>query len=88
MKEEFRQYLIRRGYSQWTPTGNPSTVYDYLKRIEKVCEWEGLTWSSISSHINKLVVEYSATGIKANKGAISHNAVISALCRFKEFTEA
>ncbi len=85
MKEPFKQYLIKQGYSQWTPNGNPSTVYDYLKRIERVCEWEGLTWSSISNHISRLVQEYGATGTKAKKGAISHNAVLSALCRFKEF---
>ena len=40
MKEQFCQFLINKGYKVVTPSGNPSTVYDYLKRIDKVCEWE------------------------------------------------
>ena len=38
MIEGFENYLIKEGYSQYTPSGNPSTVYDYCRRVERVCE--------------------------------------------------
>lgn len=31
MKEQFKEYLTKQGYSVTTPAGNPSTVYDYAK---------------------------------------------------------
>ena len=37
MLEKFMKYLIQQGYSEYTPSGNPSTVYDYAKRIQKIC---------------------------------------------------
>ncbi|NLA43794.1 RpiB/LacA/LacB family sugar-phosphate isomerase [Candidatus Saccharibacteria bacterium] len=39
MKEQFKAYLTEKGYSVTTTAGNPSTVYDYVKRVDKVCEW-------------------------------------------------
>lgn len=47
LKAEFEQYLIKQGYSVITPSGNPSTVYDYIKRLDKVIEWEHLFKSSM-----------------------------------------
>ena len=40
IKKQFERYLISKGYSQTTPSGNPSTVYDYIKRIDKICKFE------------------------------------------------
>jgi hypothetical protein len=36
LEASFRDYLISEGYKQTTPSGHPSTVYDYCKRIEFV----------------------------------------------------
>ena len=66
MKKEFQDYLINQGYSIKTPSGNPSTVYDYQKRIDKVCEWEGYTWETLANNIGRIVVMYDIGGAKEN----------------------
>ena len=85
MKDKFKQWLVRKGYSVVSPSGKPSTVYDYANRIDKVCEWESLTWSSLAADIERIRQEYSDGGKKAEKGNMSNKAVINALRRFKEF---
>lgn len=87
MRTEFEKYLIKCGYKTVTPSGKPSTVYDYLKRIDKVCENEGLTWISLKDNISRIVCEYDVGGLKEDLGAQSHNAVINALKRYQEFVE-
>ena len=34
IKSSFQEFLIKQGYKITTPSGNPSTVYDYKKRID------------------------------------------------------
>lgn len=84
-KSSFRQYLINRGYSQVTPSGNPSTVYDYIKRIDKVCERERINWQSLSIQIKQVGPKYDIGGTEEAFGHKSHDAVINALRRFYEF---
>jgi hypothetical protein len=88
MREDFERFLIVNGYKTQTPSGNPSTVYDYIKRIDKVCEWENLTWNSLSNQIAAIVRTYDAGGAKEDLGKTSHNAVINALKRFAEYVHA
>ena len=64
MKKEFQDYLINQGYSIKTPSGNPSTVYDYQKRIDKVCEWEGYTWETLANNIGRIVVMYDILRVR------------------------
>jgi len=85
MKKQFEEYLISKGYKQTTPSGHPSTVYDYIKRIDKICEWENMTWEQLSNNVQKILSLYDVGGVKENYGKLSHNAVISALRRFSEF---
>ncbi len=85
MKNEFRNYLIKKGYSEYTPRGNKSTVYDYIKRIDKVCEWEDITWQDLKNNISMILKEYDVGGVKEDLGKKSHSAVINALRRFDEF---
>lgn len=87
MKKQFKQYLIERGYSQYTPSGKPSTVYDYIKRIDKVCEWENVCWCKLKSNIHCILPKYDIGGAYENLGNISHKAVINALRRFYEFAQ-
>lgn len=84
MREKFKSYLISQGYSETTPSGHPSTVYDYMKRIDRVCEWEQLEWSELKSCINQIVPQYDLGGTKEHLGNKSHRAVINALLRFQE----
>ena len=83
-KEEYENYLINIGLSQSTASGNPSTVYDYIHRINGVLKRECLTWAELPAHIDALVQEYDKGGVKEKFGATSHNAVISALKRAQE----
>lgn len=88
MKDQFRSYLVKQGYSVTTPTGNPSTVYDYVKRIDRVCEWENTTWTGLARNIDAIVSMYNVSGSKEGFGRKSHYAVINALKRFSEFLAA
>ena len=89
LKVEFEQYLIEQGYSVITPSGNPSTVYDYIKRIDKVIEWEHLySWDELAKNISKYVSQYGIGGIKQAYGQMSHAAVINALLAFQRFLKS
>jgi len=85
MKEKFAQYLINEGYSETTPRGKPSTVYDYQKRIDKVCKMENMTWEELADSIGRIITQYDVGGIKEDLGNASKRAVINALKRFQEF---
>lgn len=85
MKEQFKNYLIKKGYKQTTPSGNPSTVYDYIKRIDKVCELESFSYQELADNIETVVKQYDLGGTKEDLGNKSHRAVINALKRFQDF---
>ena len=86
MKKQFENYLIEKGYKITTPSGLPSTVYDYIKRIDYVCKMEGYSsWEQLADVIPEKIREYDVGGIKEELGRKSHNAVISALVQFKNF---
>tara|TARA_R100000306_G_scaffold62450_1_gene70350 strand:- start:1021 stop:1290 length:270 start_codon:yes stop_codon:yes gene_type:complete len=85
MLDSFKKYLISKGYSEFTPSEKPSTVYDYMKRVEKICERENITVKGLSENISFYIDKYGATGKEAEFGKRSHNAFISALKRFEEF---
>ena len=84
MKDKFKAYLISQGYSEITPSGKPSTVYDYMKRIDHVCAWENIDWATLKSRIDVVVQQYDSGGVKEILGNKSHRAVINALYRFQE----
>ena len=86
MRDQFQRYLIEIRYSVTTPSGNPSTVYAYLKAIDSVCEWERLTWDGLAGNIGSIVCQYDVGGKKADLGSKSHRTVINALRRFQDFS--
>lgn len=86
LRKSFEEFLVKKGYTQYTQLGLPSTVYDYIKRIDFVCEEECLlSWSQLASNIGKFVCMYDIGGRKENAGNKSHRAVINALKRFRDF---
>ena len=85
MIEKFKCFLIKKGYSEYTPSGNPSTVYDYVKRIEKICKREAILINELAANINSYVQKYDKFGPEEEFGKRSNNAYISALKRFEEF---
>lgn len=83
--ENFKTYLIKQGYSERTPSGNPSTVYDYGKRVENILERERISILKLTENIDFYVIKYDTEGIEAEYGNKSHRAIINALKRFQEF---
>ncbi len=37
LKDDFRDWLIKQGLSEKTATGRHGTVYEYIRRIDKLC---------------------------------------------------
>jgi len=85
MLERLKKYLIEKGYSEFTPSGKPSTVYDYIKRVERIRSRENMTLSELAENISYYVDKYGPTGNESEFGKRSHNAFINALRRFGEF---
>ncbi len=88
MKNEFEQFLIKKGYKQYTPSGNKSTVYSYIKSIDSVSEWENTDWHGLAENISLYLTQYDEGGTKKELGAKSHNTIICALRCFKEFVQS
>ena len=87
MLENFKNFLIEQGYSEFTPSGKPSTIYDYLKRVEKICNRESITVIALSENIGFYIDKYGPSGNEAEFGMRSHNAFICALRKFEEFVK-
>ena len=85
MDKQFRQHLISEGYSEMTPSGNKSTVYDYSMRVSCIMEWEGLSWEELVRDISTIEQKYDIGGEKEDIGKKSHSAYINALRAFRRF---
>jgi hypothetical protein len=83
--KNFEIYLIEKGYSKLTPSGHPSTVYDYGKRVNTICEKEAISINYLSENIDFYVSKYDDFGSEAEFGNKSHRAYINALKRFRDF---
>ena len=85
MINEYEKYLISIGYKQTTPSGHPSTVYQYIKAIRNVCDEEGINLIGLKENISSIILKYDIGGEKETIGAKSHKTVINALKRFEDF---
>lgn len=85
MRNKFETYLVNQGYKKTTPSGRPSTTYDYIKRIDYVCRQENVDWQSLANRIDSIVQLYGKGGPKEALGKKSHSSVVNALKRFEEF---
>lgn len=86
-KATFEQYLIDEGYKVETPDGKPSTVYDYLKRIDKISKHYGLEIYSENNiaELQKIRDELDKGGINEALGNTSNRAIYNAMARYCEF---
>ena len=82
---EFKNYLIEKGYSEFTKSGRRSTVYDYDFRVKRVCRAEQLNVKDLAEKIDAVISDYSSNGIKWDLGRLSHESVINALKAFNRF---
>lgn len=87
MKEQFKSWLIQNGYKEYTASGNPSTVYSYLKSIDFVCEKERSNWVELGIKIDYIIEMYDVGGAKSRFGEKSHRTVINALKRYGAFVK-
>ena len=84
----FEEYLVNAGYSEYTVSGNFSTVFSYIRAIKKVLKEEGLSWYTLQNNIDNIVSVYDIGGAKQHIGAKSKYTVINALKRFQEFVNS
>ena len=85
MKIEFKNWLVSKGYKEFSASGNRSTAIDYPGRIERVCMLEKLTWDGLAKNISKILPQYETAGEKQTIGKRSHESVVNALRQFKKF---
>ncbi len=84
---EFKNYLIQKGYSEFSKNGRRSTVYDYTFRVQRVCRAEQLSIKALADKIETILPNYTANGIKWELGKLSHESVINALKAFNRFAK-
>lgn len=85
LEKDFMDYLQEQGYSVKTPKGKPSTVYDYAKRINHICDREGITWAELAAKVDYYCSRYEIGGPEEDFGSKSHNAPRAALRCFRSF---
>jgi hypothetical protein len=88
MIESFKQYLVEKGYSEETPSGHPSTVYDYSRRVQAICKRERITINQLAENINHYVQRYDTLGPEAEFGKGSNSSFINALKQFEQFKQS
>ena len=85
-KEKFMDWLKREDYKDWTESGYPSTIFQYIRSIESVMKKEAIeTFSDLTQHIQLLIRKYGPYGPMKEYGSTGHNTVINALKRFMDF---
>ncbi|MBE6455301.1 MAG: hypothetical protein E7014_02490 [Alphaproteobacteria bacterium] len=85
MLNKFREYLISKGFKEFSASNRSSTVIDYAWRISKIIEQEGITVEQLSTNINKYIELYGKLGEKWSTGQRSHQSYINALKNFRKF---
>ena len=83
----FYEFLVNRGYKEFTEDGKPSTVHSYMIAIEKVCLWEKLTWLELAKNIGSIVKDYGFGGKREAYGNKSHRTVYNALVSYFWFVK-
>lgn len=66
--EGFRQYLKRRGYTEYTPSGNKSTIYNYCFWIKRICEREKISLEELKINISFYIAKYDIGGQEEDFG--------------------
>lgn len=85
-EKAFEDYLRKKGASEISDSGNPSTVYDYPARVKRICKREGFQHlDELAWHINDIVQKYDKGGEHAEYGAQSNGSTRKALKLFREF---
>lgn len=85
-EQKFMDWLKQEDYKDWTGTGYPSTIYQYVGAIKRVMAKENIeSLSDLTQHIQLLIRKYGPYGPMKEYGCTGHNTVINALKRFMDF---
>ena len=85
MLEDFYDYLVSLGLSEYTKSGRKSTVYSYCNRIELVCKNENIPISQLAKDIHIIVTKYDYGAEFEDIGMRSSKTCINALKAFESF---
>ena len=59
LKEEFKNWLITEGYKETTKSGLPSTVYDYVQTLDRLCRQElHISFEALACSIFSILPNY------------------------------
>lgn len=63
LKTDFQNWLIKQGCKERTNKGRPSTVYEYCKRIDRLCDklygnHSTDKWEALAVNIGKILISY------------------------------
>ena len=85
MLEQFRQYLINKGYKEFSANGSRSTVWDYSLRISHIIDNEKITLEELSNNIQKYTDLYKRNGERWSLSRRSHESYYNAIKNFRKF---
>ena len=82
----FEYFLLKKEYSELSEKGNESTVYDYSKRVMRICKQEGFaSLDEFLPSLKDLITEIDNGVDKTKKGTLIDKNDKSALRKFYEF---
>ncbi|MCL1892432.1 MAG: hypothetical protein FWF97_04070 [Alphaproteobacteria bacterium] len=87
MKNEYKLWLEKHGYAYFTANARPSTIYDYMRGLKRVCREEKLSVEGVAKRIDSLVSTYQRYGKKSNIGRTISRSVRSSLVQFGKFVK-
>ena len=85
MQNTYTTWLQNQGYSLLTPSGRPSSIYDYLRGIKRVCREENIVLEEAAEHIDELSRLYRRGGQYESIGRKISGSVAASVAQFKKF---
>ena len=85
MLNKFKDYLIARGYKEFSANGSRSTSWDYPVRIQHIIENEKITLEELSNNIQRYMDLYKRNGERWSFSKRSHESYLNALRQFQKF---
>lgn len=76
IKEDYRKWLIDKGYKEKTKTNRPGSVYDFMNRIDRICYKNMIKWEQLALDLYLILSKYTEQNTKI---------YIRAVIKFNEF---
>lgn len=85
MNNDFKNWLIDKGFSLFTAKNTKSTIFDYLTCVKRVCHWENKTIEELADSISEIYPKYCDMGEHSVRGRMKSRAVRCGLRQFNKF---